>query len=135
MKKSGKTILILDDTKFIRDSFVDYFEDNAWNVFNAGSAELALEILQSESLDCAVVDVRLPGMDGNEFILRANKIKPNLVFVVCTGSPEYNFSAELLEMKVVSDELFRKPVVDLSLLENNLLMVIDSLNEKKVIDE
>lgn len=131
MSESSRLILILDDEKFIRDSLVDYFEDNRWNILEASSGEVALELLQTESPDCAIVDVRLPGMDGNEFILEANKIKPKMAFVVCTGSPEYDVSAELLEMSVVADELFRKPIVDIPLLEKKILILLDKLKIKE----
>jgi len=125
MSESEKTILILDDESFVRQSFVDYFEDNIWSVLEAESGEESIELLKSYSPSCAIVDVRLPGMNGNEFILKASEIKPDMVFVICTGSPEYNVSDELLKLSVVSNEIFRKPVVDISLLEKELLMLVD----------
>ena len=68
-----KRILILDDEQAVRDSLIDYFEDRLWKTCPAESAEEALGLIASESFSAAVVDVRLPGMDGNDFIRQALK--------------------------------------------------------------
>ncbi|PCH61150.1 MAG: response regulator, partial [Gammaproteobacteria bacterium] len=65
------TILILDDEDVVRQSFVDYFEDNLWRVVQAETAEQALDLLETEQPEVALVDIRLPGIDGDEFIREA----------------------------------------------------------------
>jgi CheY-like chemotaxis protein len=78
-----KTILILDDEKVVRESFLDYFEDHLWNPVQAESGEQALELLKKESPVVAIVDVRLPGMDGNVFIRKSisAKIKNGICYL------------------------------------------------------
>lgn len=124
-----KKILILDDDQAVRESFVDYFEDCLWQTIQAGSAEEALKILEIESPLAALVDIRLPGMDGNEFIRKASRQKPEMAFVVCTGSPEYVVPPDLLELPCVSSRLFKKPVTGLIDLENELIRIIDSIQK------
>ncbi len=43
MNEPIKTVLIVDDETFIRQSFVDYFEDHLWETIEATSGEHALE--------------------------------------------------------------------------------------------
>jgi len=124
MTESMHTILIVDDEIFIRQSFCDYFEDQLWRTILAESGEQALEILEQESPDAAVVDIRMGGMDGDAFILKAHKIKPEMAFVICTGSPEYYIPDALREVSTVSRQLFKKPLTDLSRLEEELLRLI-----------
>ncbi len=115
-----KTILILDDEKTVRESFSDYFEDRLWLPIQAETGEQAIKILKKTNIDAAVVDVRLPGMDGNEFIRRAYRLKQGIVFVICTGSPEYVVPQDLLGFPCVSNRIFKKPVTNIAELEEEL---------------
>ncbi len=128
MSESVKTLLIVDDELFIRQSFTDYFEDNLWQTLQAVSGEQALELIQKESPAAAVVDIRLPGMDGDDFIREACRQKICMAFVICTGSPEYDIPADLQKLPCVSDHVFRKPVTDMAKLEDDILRVIQFLD-------
>ena len=89
MSESTYTVLILDDDEVVRESFLCYFEDHGWQVWSAASAEEALEVVAREKPGCAVVDIRLPGADGNAFIRDVNGTYPSMACVICTGSPEF----------------------------------------------
>ncbi len=97
-----KSILILDDEQAVRQSFVDYFEDKLWLPVQAESGELALELLKEQSVAAAIVDMRLPGMDGNSFIREACRRGHSMAFVICTGSPEYHVPDDMLARPCVS---------------------------------
>ncbi len=124
MNKQIRTVLLVDDETFIRQSFADYFEDQLWQVFQAESGEHALEILENESPDGAIVDIRMGGMDGNSFIREACKIKSNMGFIICTGSPEYDVPMDLKKLPCVSNHLFKKPVTNMVEIETVLLQLI-----------
>lgn len=124
MGNSKRTVLILDDEPFVRDSLVDYFEDCLWNVLCSGQEDEALEMLRNNKVDCAVVDIRMAGIGGDQFIREANKVRGNIGFVVCTGSPEYDIPEDLAVLPNVSKVIFNKPVTELDRLEKELLKVI-----------
>ncbi|MCP5046949.1 MAG: response regulator [bacterium] len=119
-----KTILILDDENAIRLSFVDYFEDRMWRTLEANSAEKALELLKHAQPDAAIVDIRLPGMDGNNFVREVYRRNIKMAFILTTGSPEYRLSADLLALEVPI-QLIRKPVVNLAGLEEVILKMME----------
>ncbi len=125
MKTSVNTVLFVDDEAYIRQSFADYFEDKLWLTLQAESGEKGLDILEDESPQCAVVDIRMGGMDGNTFIRKALKKRPGLIFVICTGSPEYDIPEDLNSHPNVSEQLFRKPVTQMALLERELLKLLN----------
>ncbi len=125
-----KTILILDDERIVRDSFADYFQDRLWRPVQAESAEQALKLLENESPAAAVVDVRLGGMDGDDFIREARVKEPGMAFVICTGSPEYAIPDDLLELPQVSNRLFRKPVIAMMDLEEDILRIIERVKKR-----
>lgn len=120
-----KSILILDDEAAVRQSLVDHFEDRCWRTVEAGSAEEALTLLGLEQPDAAIVDIRLPGMDGNDFIRQANLNHTSTVFVICTGSPEYLVPPDLQQLSNVSSRLIKKPVANLDELEAELLRLME----------
>lgn len=122
-----KTILILDDEFAVRESFADYFEDQGWEVVQAESAEQAVALLEQRSVDAAVVDVRLPGMDGNDFIRTVLPGVQNTVFVICSGSPEYSIPSDLIDIPCISKTLFKKPVKQIGDLEQEILRIMDRM--------
>lgn len=122
-----RTILILDDESAVRDSFVDYFEDHDWEVVQAESAEQAVALLEKRSVDAAVVDVRLPGKNGNDFIRTVLPRVQNTVFVICSGSPEYFIPADLEGIPCMSKTLFKKPVNRIGDLEQEILRIMDRM--------
>lgn len=107
------TILILDDDEAVRESVRDFFEDRGWRVHAAATAEEALALLKHAAIDGAVVDIRLPGMDGNAWVRVVSERHPMLACVICTGSPEYHLPGDVTGLVQVSERVFFKPVADL----------------------
>jgi DNA-binding response OmpR family regulator len=105
-------VLIVDDEEMIRDSLADYLEDDGFQVWTASSGEEGLRVLSRERMECCVVDMRLPGMNGDEFVVKASRMQIGLRFVIHTGSNEYRLSKPLLGLGIQPDDLFYKPVSD-----------------------
>lgn len=120
-------ILILDDDDAIRESFKYYFDDQGWDVWTASSAEDALADIDKKSPDCAIVDIRLPGINGEEFIRKVGNIYPKMVFVICTGSPEYFQVIEELRSPQVSPRIFYKPVKKMDVLTSEIQNLLKSI--------
>ena len=120
-----KTLLILDDEHVVRQSFVDYFEDKSWRVVQAETAEQALTMLKTEQPSAALVDIRLPGIDGNMFIREVISQELKMAFIICSGSPSYNVPSDLQKHMNVSDTFFRKPVDNFEALEQDVLQTIE----------
>lgn len=123
--ESVKKILIVDDEAYIRQSFADYFEDIVWETIEAESAESALALLEMFSPDGAVVDIRMRGMRGDEFIRQVYDRKPQMVFIICSGSPEYEVPVDLKDFSRVSNKIFRKPVIDLESLKDEFYRLME----------
>ena len=123
MTDTPYTILILDDEEAIRESFSYYFEDNGWDVWAESSAESALEGMSGRKPDCAVIDIRLPGKSGDQFISEALNLFPNMAIAICTGSPEYEKPDDYREARI-SDTVFSKPIKSMADLENELLHLL-----------
>jgi len=65
-----------------------------------------------------IVDLRLPGIDGDETIARAHGLRPSIRFFIHTGSMDYHIPALLREIGIDQAAVFLKPLPDLRLLTN-----------------
>ncbi|MDP2848533.1 MAG: response regulator [Humidesulfovibrio sp.] len=103
-------ILIIDDEERIRHLLQDYLEDFEDYALRASeSAEDALEQLSHETAELCIVDMRLPGMDGQAFILQAEKRQLCDRFILHTGSMDFTLTKELRESGLTEDDVFFKP--------------------------
>ncbi len=113
MSDRSVSVLIVDDDVAVRESFSDYFEDHGWQVWAVGTAEEGLALLDRVMPDAAIVDIRLPGMDGNSFLRVVSERHPSLPCIVCTGSPDYDLPEDLTVSRVGERRVFAKPVPNL----------------------
>ncbi|MEN8188217.1 MAG: response regulator [Thermodesulfobacteriota bacterium] len=119
------TILIVDDELELALSLKTYLEDEGFEVLLAGSGEEALTIAGLAKIDIAVIDMRLPGMDGNETIVDMVDDDKDIRFLIHTGSTEYSLPEALQEIGMTRKNIFYKPMSDMGVLVeriNNLLI-------------
>ena len=81
---SGK-LLIVDDDIVVRDSLGKWFESEGFEVTIASGAAVALEILSRERFDLALVDIKMPGVDGIELQARLKEVDPDMPVIIMTG--------------------------------------------------
>ncbi len=109
-------VLLVDDEERLLQNLVFFFEDEGYDVFMANSGEEALDILRQEDIQACVVDMRLPGIDGNEVIRTAFAESLSSKFIIHTGSSNYHLPPDLIEKGLNTDHVFLKPIAELSLL-------------------
>jgi two-component system OmpR family response regulator len=111
------TVLIVDDEAPICDNLAAYLEDEELRVQVAHSGEEALRLVEAGlEVQVCILDLRLPGMDGNQTALALHRIAPGIRFLIHTGSTDFTPSPDLTGIGVTPAHLFNKPVVDMSLL-------------------
>lgn len=121
--KRGATILIVDDEDSVQINLVAYLEDEGFTVLTSHSGEEGLELVNSTHVDCVIVDMRLPGMDGNSFIALAHKLRPALRFIIHTGSLTYMLPDWMKDVGIGNEHVFLKPVINM----NTMMQAIHEL--------
>lgn len=126
MQAQTPSLLIVDDESFIRQSLGDFFEDRLWVVHEAESGETAMPVLLEKLPNVVLVDIRLGGMDGDQFIREALNECPDFqgLFVICTGSPSYSIPPDLERDERIAPLFCRKPVHNLHKFEQELRELI-----------
>ncbi|MDZ7413582.1 MAG: response regulator, partial [candidate division KSB1 bacterium] len=83
---SGDTsILLVDDEAIVRESLSAWLEDEGFVVYAAGSGEEALGLLAKAKPDVAVIDIKMPGMDGLTLLKRLRELDDRLPVVMMTA--------------------------------------------------
>jgi len=109
-------ILIVDDEKDLSACIRDYITDeSSHKVFLAYSGEEGLEELEKVKPDLCIVDMRLPGMNGNDFIINANIRMSQCSFIIHTGSIDYQLPEQLAQIGITKDFLLSKPIPDMAI--------------------
>lgn len=113
---SNIRVLVIDDEPAICLSLSAFLEDYGFRASTAESAEDALELMKSNEYDVCIVDMRLPGMSGEDLILHARERYPDQRHIIYTGSISYNLPEKLKALGMRPEHVFLKPVRVLSLL-------------------
>ncbi len=96
---SRRNILFVDDEPDylnVLQGTMALFSEGKWAVFAASSAGQALLLLQQESIDLIIVDLRLPVLDGIQFLQLVQRKYPDLVKIVLTGHADASSRAASL---------------------------------------
>ncbi|SFL53316.1 Response regulator receiver domain-containing protein [Desulfomicrobium norvegicum] len=119
--QSTVTVLVLDDEPNIRESLAEYLMDCGFGTLTAESAEDALELPELGDVAVAVVDIRLGGIDGLEFIKRLHVLHPSVRCLIHTGSTDFQLDNELRTIGLTEREVLFKPVLDMGIFETLIL--------------
>ena len=102
------TILYVDDEPINLTLFKINFK-NKYNIITAESGDQGLEQLKlNPYVNVVISDMKMPGMNGIEFIRMAKEDFPDISFFILTGFDITEEIARALEEKLIH-KYFRKP--------------------------
>jgi len=116
-KLRDMNILLIDDDEWIRHSMSILFEYEGCRLHAIETAEEGLEELKGRDYELIIVDYKLPGMDGLEFLKRSQKTHPDAMKILITayGSREITSEAYKLGVRDIINKPFTAEAVEESL--------------------
>jgi PAS domain S-box-containing protein len=117
-------ILVVDDEELIRSTLSIMLSQDGYNVLTADSGEQALQILERESLDVIVSDLKMGRMDGIAVLKKAKEMQPDVDVIILTGCGSIESAIDALRYDAY--DYLLKPVND-----DKLRIVINRCFEKK----
>jgi DNA-binding NtrC family response regulator len=91
------SILIVDDEESVRDSLYSWFIEDGYRVENAENANKALTMLESDSFDIILADIKMPGMDGLEMLRRIKLLKTDSIVIIMTAFATVDTAVQALK--------------------------------------
>ena len=91
-------LLIVDDEPAVREGCQEVAEALSFRVFVAESAAAAYRILEAESIDLCLLDLRLPGAGGIEVLQEIRRRRPEAEVVVITGYATVQSAVEAMKL-------------------------------------
>jgi len=129
MNVSGKNVLIVDDEPSLRMLIRAVLESDGWTVHEAQSGEQALEILPGLTLNAALIDMRMDGMDGMTLLKELNSVVPGLPVIMLTAYG--NVNSAVVAMKHGAFDYLTKPADN----EELKAVMTKALDYSRLVDE
>jgi two-component system response regulator PilR (NtrC family) len=114
-------ILIVDDEKAIRESVSLVLAEEGHVTNIAGNGDEALELLNANSFDILITDLKMPGMDGMDLVKKCLQICPQTSVIIITAHASVESAIEALRMGAFDYILKPFDFDDLILKVNRLL--------------
>lgn len=87
-------IIIIDDDPSIRKVLTEILEDEGYVVESVDTAKKAIEKSKRKFYNLALVDIRLPDMDGIELLTKMKDATPKMRKIIITGYPTLQNAVE-----------------------------------------
>jgi DNA-binding NtrC family response regulator len=89
-------VLVVDDHRDARESMADVLRQAGHQVACCSSAAEALEVVAREAFDCVVTDLKMPGMNGVEFIIQLDQRQYGAQVVMVTAHASVSTAVEAM---------------------------------------
>jgi len=105
-------VLMVDDEEQFRNTTSKILTRRGYEITLASSGEEALQILGSKSHDVVILDIKMPGMNGNEVLPEIKDINPQTQVIMLTGHGNMESAKESLKHRAF-DYLLKPCDIDL----------------------
>jgi DNA-binding NtrC family response regulator len=116
-------ILIIDDEKAIRKTLTEILSYEGYKIEEAGDGEEGLKKFREKSYDVVLCDIKMPKLDGLEFLDKAREANPDVPVIMISGHGTIETAVEAVK-KGAYDYISKPP--DL----NRLLITIRNAMDK-----
>jgi len=87
-------ILVVDDDESIRKVLATILEEKGYSVDTAENGKEAIEKSNAKFYNLALIDIRLPDMEGTKLLTAMKETTPKMVKIIVTGYPSLNNAVE-----------------------------------------
>lgn len=87
MQEKENTILLIDDDKSILRMFTRILQKVGYSVETAETGKEAIEKATARSYNLALIDIKLPDMEGTDLLPKLEEIAPKMIKITITGFP------------------------------------------------
>ena len=118
-------ILIIDDEKAIRKTLTEILSYEGYKIDEAGDGEVGLKKFSEKAYDLVLCDIKMPKLDGIEFLEKAKTVNPDIPVIMISGHGNIDTAVEAVK-KGAFDYISKPP--DLNRLLITLRNALDKQN-------
>ena len=122
--EASRIILVVDDDKSILRTFTRILQKNGYRIDTAETGQEAMEKAENNHYDLALVDIRLPDIDGTELLAKIKMQLQNTIKIMITGFPSLESGVKALDEG--ADAYLVKPVKP----EDLLMLIKEKLKSR-----
>ena len=100
-------LLLVDDEPSVLSSLKRIFFEDEYQIHTAGNGAQALELLAKIKMDAALIDLKMPGMDGLTLMKEMRKDFPQVMVIILTGHGSIQEAVEAVKLGAV--DFLEKP--------------------------
>ena len=115
MEGTKKTVLFLEDEPTIREVLTEYMLLSGYEVTTVDRGDTAIELLDRQKFDLAVLDICVPGVDGFEVLRHIHSEGMNMGVIMLTALEDEQ--TQVKAFNLYADDYVIKPVSPLILLK------------------
>jgi len=105
-----KRILVIDDDEVVRNNLKAILELEGYNVDTAVTGKEAVDKSNASFYNLALIDIRLPDMEGTQLLIAMHDTVPKMVKIIVTAYPSQENAVEAVNMG--ADGYVVKPIMD-----------------------
>ncbi len=120
------SILVVDDEVEICDLLQSFLSQEGYQVFSATNGVKAISLGKQNEPDLALLDIKMPGMDGIEVFRELKKVRKDMGVIILTGYGTLGTAKEA--MRLGAYDYLTKPF-DLGLVK---IVIQEALKNKLV---
>ena len=113
-----KRVLIIEDDKIVLGNFKDILELEGYSVDTAKNGKEAIEKSNANFYNLALIDIRLPDMDGTQLLTTMRDTVPRMVKIIVTEYPSQENAKEAVNKG--ADAYVVKPILNIEEFLNTL---------------
>jgi two-component system response regulator AtoC len=98
MQKSKKQLLIIDDEENMRHMLGAMLSKRDYTITTTASGNEGLALLKENEYDFILCDIRMPGMDGMEFLAHASKIEHGATIIMMSAYGSTNDTIKAMQL-------------------------------------
>jgi DNA-binding NtrC family response regulator len=96
-------ILVVDDVRALAEQYAyDLNRVGGYETRIATGGKEALDVIASEAVDCAILDLEMPGVDGFDVLRKLKKENVRIPVIVYTGTGDYDRCAKAIKLGAYS---------------------------------
>ena len=109
------SIIVIDDEETIRTTVSEILTDEGYVVETAKNGKEAIKQSKKTPFDLALVDIKLPDIEGTELLKKLREMQPKMAQIIMTGQPSVENAIKSVNNK--ADGYILKPFDVPTLLE------------------